>query len=195
MNFLAHIHLSGPDKNLRFGNFIADGIRGKEIKNYPLEVQAGIHLHRTIDSFTDQHPTFKQHCKLLSTDHGHYSRVIMDVVYDHFLAEQWLQFDSSPLEVFAKNFYTETEERKSEIPQKMQRLFQLMQEQNWLVEYGNIEGLEHILFHMNKRTSFPSAFPKAVPLIEANKPLLFPQFKQFYKELEQHCKNHLQLAS
>ena len=66
MNFLAHIHLSGPDKNLRFGNFIADGIRGKEIKNYPLEVQAGIHLHRTIDSFTDQHPTFKQHCKLLS---------------------------------------------------------------------------------------------------------------------------------
>ena len=119
----------------------------------------------------------------------------MDVVYDHFLAEQWLQFDSSPLEVFAKNFYTETEERKSEIPQKMQRLFQLMQEQNWLVEYGNIEGLERILFHMNKRTSFPSAFPKAVPLIEANKPLLFPQFKQFYKELEQHCKNHLQLAS
>ena len=155
MNFLAHIHLSGPDKNLRFGNFIADGIRGKEIKNYPLEVQAGIHLHRTIDSFTDQHPTFKQHCKLLSPEHGHYSRVIMDVVYDHFLAEQWLQFDSSPLEVFAKNFYTETEERKSEIPQKMQRLFQLMQEQNWLVEYGNIEGLERILFHMNKRTSFP----------------------------------------
>lgn len=195
MNFLAHIHLSGPDKNLRFGNFIADGIRGKEIKNYPLEVQAGIHLHRTIDSFTDQHPTFKQHCKLLSPEHGHYSRVITDVVYDHFLAEQWLQFDSSPLEVFAKKFYTETEERKSEIPQKMQRLFQLMQEQNWLVEYGNIEGLERILFHMNKRTSFPSAFPKAVPLIEANKPLLFPQFKQFYKELEQHCKNHLQLAS
>ena len=195
MNFLAHIHLSGPDKNLRFGNFIADGIRGKEIKNYPLEVQAGIHLHRTIDSFTDQHPTFKQHCKLLSPDHGHYSRVIMDVVYDHFLAEQWQQFDASPLEVFAKNFYAETEQRKLEIPQKMQRLFQLMQEQNWLVEYGNIEGLERILFHMSKRTSFPSAFPKAVPLIASNKPLLFPQFKQFYKELEQHCKNHLQLAS
>ena len=34
-NFLAQIHLSGPDKDLRFGTFIADGIRGKEIHNFP----------------------------------------------------------------------------------------------------------------------------------------------------------------
>ena len=48
----------------------------------------------------------------------------------------------------------------------MQRLFQFMQEQDWLVEYSRVEGLERILFHMSKRTSFPSNFPKAVAVVE-----------------------------
>ena len=194
MNFLAHIHLSGQDKDLRFGNFIADGIRGKEIHNFPSRVQAGIQLHRAIDNFTDQHPVFRAHCKLLSPDHGHYARVIMDVVYDHLLAQQWTDFHPLPLADFAQDFYRETELRKEMIPQKMQRLFQLMQEQDWLVEYSRVEGLERILFHMSKRTSFPSNFSKAVAVIEENKPLLFPAFKNFYKELQVHCKNHLQIT-
>ena len=194
VNFLAHIHLSGPDKDLRFGNFIADGIRGKEIHNFPKNVQAGIQLHRAIDSFTDQHPTFRAHCKLLSPDHGHYGRVIMDVVYDHLLAQHWNDFHDQPLAEFAQDFYRETELRKETIPQKMQRLFQLMQEQDWLVEYSRVEGLERILFHMSKRTSFPSNFPKAVAVVEENKTLLLPAFADFYHELQVHCKNHLQIT-
>lgn len=195
MNFLAHIHLSGTDKNLRFGNFIADGIRGKEIENYPQEIQAGIHLHRAIDTFTDSHPTFRAHCKLLSPDHGHYARVIMDVVYDHLLAENWQQFDPTPLTDFAATFYSETTSHKARIPVKMQRLFHLMQEQNWLVEYAAVEGLERILYHMSKRTSFPSAFQKAVPIIVEQKDRLFPELKSFYTELQAHCKNHLKFIT
>ena len=179
---------------MRFGNFIADGIRGKEIHNFPKNVQAGIQLHRAIDTFTDQHPTFRAHCKLLSPEHGHYARVIMDVVYDHLLAQHWNDFHDQPLAEFAQDFYRETELRKETIPQKMQRLFQLMQEQDWLVEYSRVEGLERILFHMSKRTSFPSNFPKAVAVVEENKMLLFPAFADFYHELQVHCKDHLQIA-
>ena len=179
---------------MRFGNFIADGIRGKEIQNFTKNVQAGIHLHRAIDTFTDQHPTFRAHCKLLSPEHGHYARVIMDVVYDHLLAQHWNDFHDQPLAEFAQNFYRETELRKETIPQKMQRLFQLMQEQDWLVEYSRVEGLERILFHMSKRTSFPSNFPKAVAVVEENKTLLLPAFADFYHELQEHCKEHLQIT-
>ena len=195
MNFLAHIHLSGPDKDLRFGNFIADGIRGKEIHHFPEGIQAGIRLHRAIDTFTDQHPTFREHCRLLSPDHRHYARVIMDVVYDHFLAQHWQDFHPQPLAEFAAHFYSETAPKKEMIPQKMQRLFQLMKEQDWLVEYSRVDGLERILFHLSKRTSFPSNFSKAVPLVEKNKPLLIPAFKNFYNALQLHCKNHLKIAT
>lgn len=56
MNFLAHIYLSGNNELLKIGNFMADGIRGKQFEIYPKAIQNGILLHRAIDSFTDAHP-------------------------------------------------------------------------------------------------------------------------------------------
>jgi acyl carrier protein phosphodiesterase len=59
MNFLAHIYLSGDNKLVTIGNFVADGVRGNKYKLYPAEIQAGIKLHREIDTFTDAHPVFR----------------------------------------------------------------------------------------------------------------------------------------
>ena len=42
VNFLAHVFLSGDNFPLAFGNLIADQIKGKEINNFPFEVQQGI---------------------------------------------------------------------------------------------------------------------------------------------------------
>lgn len=33
MNFLAHIYLSGNDEMVQIGNFIADGIKGKQYES------------------------------------------------------------------------------------------------------------------------------------------------------------------
>ena len=68
MNYLAHIYLSGTHMELRFGNFIADAVPGKQYAVYAKGVQKGILLHRAIDTFTDQHPLFRKHCKLLFPD-------------------------------------------------------------------------------------------------------------------------------
>ena len=86
MNFLAHIYLSGNNKEITIGNFIADGIRGKDYKKYPEAIQTGILLHRQIDTFTDAHKTVRQSTKRLHENYGHYSGVIVDILYDHFLA-------------------------------------------------------------------------------------------------------------
>ena len=50
MNFLAHIYLSGENDLIKIGNFMADGIRGKQFEHFPLDVQKGIILHRSIDT-------------------------------------------------------------------------------------------------------------------------------------------------
>ena len=39
MNFLAHIYLSGDNEQIKIGNFIADGIRGKKYKVYSKNIQ------------------------------------------------------------------------------------------------------------------------------------------------------------
>lgn len=190
MNFLAHLYLSGDDQEIRIGNFIADGIRGKNFSAYSPKIQQGIRLHRAIDTFTDQHPIFRNHCKLLSPDHGHYSRVIMDVVYDHFLAAHWKEFHDQSLSDFAMQFYTEAIQKKHLFPEKMQKLIQAMEKQNWLVQYKHIAGLENILFHMSQRTSFPSNFPSAVGTIQRKQKTMLNDFFSFFMELQDHCQNY-----
>ena len=59
MNFLAHVYLSGNDFEVALGNLIADRVKGKQIQHYPLKIQKGIKLHRSIDNFTDNHPLFR----------------------------------------------------------------------------------------------------------------------------------------
>lgn len=193
VNFLAHLYLSGEDEALRFGNFIADAVRGKNFSEYTLGVQNGIQLHRAIDTFTDQHPIFRAHCKLLFPDHGHYARVIMDVVYDYFLASNWEKYHTTPLPTFVESFYQTTLANQKDIPDKMQRLFQLMKKQNWLLQYRDIAGLENILFHMSKRTAFPSKFDSAVPTIQSNEMQMLPAFFDFFEDVQSFCKNHAYL--
>ena len=89
MNFLAHIYLSGNNDLLKIGNFMADSIRGNSYENYPEEIKKGILLHRSIDSFTDMHPVYRKSKHRLHEKYGHYSGVIMDIFYDHFLAKNW----------------------------------------------------------------------------------------------------------
>src|SRR5690606_40140603 len=89
MNFLAHIYLSFDDNEITIGNFIADIIRGNKYTHLPSRIQKGIILHRAIDTFTDAHPTVRKSTKRLHENYGHYSGVIVDICYDHFLAKNW----------------------------------------------------------------------------------------------------------
>ncbi|MGB5646129.1 MAG: ACP phosphodiesterase, partial [Muriicola sp.] len=100
MNFLAHIFLSFGDKEISIGNFIADSIRGNKYTHLPATIQKGIILHREIDTFTDAHPIHKKSSKRLHPTQGHYSGVVIDVFYDHFLAKNWAQYSEEPLETF-----------------------------------------------------------------------------------------------
>ncbi len=99
MNFLAHIYLSGNDTDLIIGNFIADGIKGKKYKKFSPGIQKGILLHREIDTFTDAHPIVRQSTKRLHKNYGHYSGIIVDILYDHFLAKNWSRYSDVPLEI------------------------------------------------------------------------------------------------
>ena len=85
MNYLAHVYLSGANDLIKVGNFMADSVKGSQYLNYEKELQHGILLHRHIDSYTDAHPIYRQSKHRLHEKYGHYSGVIMDILYDHFL--------------------------------------------------------------------------------------------------------------
>jgi len=152
MNFLAHIYLSGEEEGTIIGNFIADGIKGKKYLNYPAEIQKGILLHRAIDTFTDGHPTVKQSTARLHKNYRHYSGVIVDILYDHFLAKNWNDYHEQPLAEFVDDFYDLLGKNFEILPTRIQRMMPYMMADNWLLSYATIPGISTILTQMNRRT-------------------------------------------
>lgn len=183
MNFLAHIYLSFNHPGISIGNFMADGLKRQPLEHFPKDFQKGVMLHRAIDEYTDQHPIFKISCKRIFKIHGHYSRVIVDVFYDHFLAVKWANYHSVPLEIFSQDFYALLENHFEELPLKTQHLFPYMKKQNWLVAYKKIEGIDQILKGMQRRTKFSAKLDVASKDLVMHYKDFENDFDSFFKEL------------
>jgi len=191
MNFLAHIYLSGEDEGITIGNFIADGIKGKQYKKYPLQIQKGILLHRGIDSFTDQHPTVRQSTKRLHENYGHYSGVIVDILYDHFLAKNWKNYHSQPLDEYVGEFYEMLRKYFEILPTRIQRMMPYMIADNWLLSYATVEGISNILTQMNRRTNERSKMNLAVIELEQYYTEFETEFTCFFEELKTFSENKI----
>lgn len=174
MNFLAHIYLSGSSDLIKIGNFIADGVRGNQYLTFDSQIQKGIVLHRAIDTFTDAHPLFRKCTKRLHSHYHHYSGVIVDVFFDHFLAKNWNLYSEESLEDFVQNFYISLTTYEMHLTEKAKMMQPYMIEQNWLLSYQSCDGIEKILTQMDRRTKNVSMMRNSVA-----------ELKLFYSEFEQ----------
>ena len=191
MNFLAHIYLSGNNDLLKIGNFMADSIRGNSYENYPEEIKKGILLHRSIDSFTDMHPVYRKSKHRLHEKYGHYSGVIMDIFYDHFLAKNWANYSNKKLEDYADEFYQLLQDNYDLLTDKIQGMMPYMIARNWLVSYASISGLEMILFQMDHRTKNRVAMHESIVELQEFYLEFETEFTQFFMELQEHCQQKI----
>ncbi|MBC7525620.1 MAG: DUF479 domain-containing protein [Flavobacterium sp.] len=191
MNFLAHIYLSGNNDMMKIGNFMADGIRGTDYLNFPNEVKKGILLHRYIDTFTDAHPIYRKSKHRLHEKYGHYSGVIMDIVYDHFLAKNWSNYSDEKLEDYAHEFYKLLQNNYEILTEKTQKMLPYLIERNWLVSYATLQGLEMILFQMDYRTKHRANMQKAIVEVQEFYAEFEVEFRLFFEELRLHCKEKI----
>lgn len=183
MNFLAHIYLSGNNDLIKIGNFMADGIRGHDYLNFPDDVTKGILLHRQIDTYTDAHLVYRKSKHRLHEKYGHYSGVIMDILYDHFLAKNWSNYSDEKLEVFAENFYKSLFANEAILTEKTKNMLPYMYDRNWLVSYATIAGIEMILFQMDYRTKHRANMQEAIVELQEFYNDFEKEFALFFDEL------------
>ncbi|NER11360.1 Acyl carrier protein phosphodiesterase [Muriicola jejuensis] len=183
MNFLAHIFLSFDDEEISIGNFIADSIRGNRFKHLPERVQKGILLHRDIDTYTDAHPIYRKSSRRLHKNHSHYSRVIVDVYYDHFLAANWAKYSGEDLGDFASRFYALLKDRYEILPEPTKRLMPYMIRDNWLVNYASVEGIDRVLKGLYRRTGEKSNMHRAKDDLLEHYDLFREEFSLFLEDL------------
>jgi acyl carrier protein phosphodiesterase len=183
MNFLAHIYLSFGDDEITIGNFIADSIRGNKIDHLPTRIQKGILLHREIDTYTDSHVIPKISSKRLHKNYSHYSRVIVDIFYDHFLAKNWINYSDTPLKVYVEHFYDLLEDNYPILPSGVQRMMPYMISDNWIYNYSKMEGIGRVLNGMNRRTKNKSKMNFAILDLEEHYTDFEKEFTSFFEEL------------
>lgn len=192
MNFLAHIYLSWKDENLMLGNFIADMVKGRQIENFSREVVRGIRLHRKIDEYTDSHPVVSRSKDRIRAKYRHYSGVVVDMYYDHYLAKNWSDYSDEPLDLFVQSAYNVLMKNYVMLPKRAKFILPIMIGSNWLVNYADLKSFKRHMEGMAKRTHFESGMENAVDDLKKHYNEFRQDFREFFPDLAAYSKNFIE---
>jgi acyl carrier protein phosphodiesterase len=185
MNLLAHAYLSFNNEAILVGNMISDYVKGKKQFDYPAAIQAGIKLHRAIDEFTDTHKATQQIKKIFQPSYRLYAGAFVDVVYDHFLANDKNEFPSVEiLQLFTQQTYSLLQKNTIFFPEKFAKSFPYMQAQDWLYHYRHDDGMQKSFGGLASRAKYIEETAIAFELFLNNKEKINEQYQIFFPELK-----------
>lgn len=180
MNFLAHTYLSGCNEEIIVGNFMGDYVKGKNYLLFPELIKKGILIHRDIDTFTDMHPITRQSKQRIAAKYHKYAGIIIDIFYDHFLASLWDDFSNISLNEFVSRSYDLLKRNYKVLPEAIKRWFPTFLENNWMMAYTTVDGIEMVLERMAANTSLPNHAEYAVEVLSNQYETFKKDFLEFF---------------
>lgn len=184
MNYLAHAYLSFDKPGILVGNMISDFVKGKKQYDYPLPVQLGIRLHRAIDNYTDQHNATREAKRFFKPSVGLYAGAFVDVVYDHFLANDENELPAADLKTFAQSVYTQLQEYKELFPERFAWMFSYMSGQDWLYGYRFNRGIENSFNGLARRAKYLTGAGHAFAAFEEQYAALQQLYEDFFPDVK-----------
>ncbi|GFM52132.1 Acyl carrier protein phosphodiesterase [Pseudomonas cichorii] len=183
MNYLAHLHLGGQRPAQLLGSLYGDFVKGPLPGRFPAELEASIRLHRSIDSFTDNHPLIKDAMARFPVQRRRYAGIMLDVFFDHCLARDWHRYADIPLESFTRKVYGALAAER-QLPERLALIAPRMAAQDWLGSYREFDVLEQVLGGISKRLSRPEGLAGAMQELQALYQPLSADFAEFYPLLQ-----------
>ena len=101
MNFLAHLWLSDRAQLPLAGAILGDILRGALPAGLPGPLAASVELHRRVDAATDRHPRVQAARSHFQPGARRYAGILLDVLFDHVLAQDWPSYSGESLPDFA----------------------------------------------------------------------------------------------
>lgn len=197
MNFLAHIYLSGNEDEIKIGNFIGDYVKGKAFHIYPEKIKQGILLHRFIDSFTDNNTHTIDAKQVFAPKYRKYAGIVIDIIYDHFLAISWEKYSDIELRQFIDDFHDLLLRSNEMLPTEVQEFVPKLIKNDRIYTYKDIEGIRSVLSTMAIYTSLPDHSDFAIDALKENYEFLKQNFQLFFSDIIYYIKtvHHIELLT
>ncbi len=167
---------------------MGDFVHNRELPLYPPAVQAGVRLHRLLDTFTDNHAVVRQAMRLLYPAHGKYAAVLIDLFFDYLLARHWAEFGPESLRAFVDHQYDFLAARQELMPKRLQERLPRMIADDWLMSYTTLEGLDRALGYLQRRVSQPEQLEGATGSLQAHLEQLDRHFRRFFPEAQAYAR-------
>jgi acyl carrier protein phosphodiesterase len=151
MNWLAHAWLAGPDPETRLGNLLADLVKGSAREALGPGVLRGIAHHQAIDAFTDRHPLVLQSRRRIDPRYRRYAGILVDIFYDHILAQEWERYGTASLAAFTAQVYADITPLLPALPPAPREYMERLIELDVLGSYQRLEGVTHALQRISER--------------------------------------------
>lgn len=185
MNYLAHIYFSEPNWQQQVGNFMADGVKGSYTHKYPPKVAEGIRRHRQIDHFTDHHPLIRTEVNRMRPHFGRYAPMLLDILLDHILANNFHRYTGRRLLPFVWNFYIATLWNYRHLPNQFRRFIFHFIMSDRLGSYRHLQGLRDSLQIMVDYRGVQIDVDRAIDYLQENRPQLEQLFEAFSTALKE----------
>jgi acyl carrier protein phosphodiesterase len=183
MNYLAHLHLAYISNTSLSGALLGEYARGSIDPRLPPSLQIGIQLHRRIDSFTDAHPLHAGAVRTLPSPFRRYGGIIMDMMFDHFLAIHWSRYHPWPLDDFIGYSHRQLQP-DAHWPEAMITLVERLKQYRLLESYRSLEGITLAIARIDHRFRRPTPLPRCAPLLQQRYATMERAFLGFYPELQ-----------
>ncbi len=183
MNHLAHLFLAGDSAESLIGNLSGDFVKGSLAERFPPAIRDGIAQHRSIDAFTDSHPSVAAFRRVLTPEHGHYARVIADMFFDHFLACRFEEYGGESLDSFLARTFATIDPHAHTLPGQLRVVYPRIRDEQWLQSYRDVDGIRFALTNISRRfTRRPHLETSARHLVDSRAELE-RRFEEFMPEV------------
>ncbi|MEP0177111.1 MAG: ACP phosphodiesterase [Paraglaciecola sp.] len=171
-------------------------MRGSELSHLPSDIELGVRLHRSVDTFTDSHPLVLDLKQEFTGKLRRMSGVIIDIYFDYLLMTNWKEYSTSNSHILFAQFYDELETFSLPISSEFDKQAERLVKYRWLNQYSNRDTCFQAYSSIESRLGNKIQFAvHANHFIKQNHNLFARKFSQFYPELLEHGVNFVQSYS
>jgi len=187
VNWLAHLWLGGDEALLRIGNLMGDFVRGIDLDGLHPELRRGVHMHRSVDGFTDAHPDFRRSRARLQPRWRHWSGLLVDVAYDHLLARDFEHWTGEPLDAFVDGVHADLDAHRELLSPSLRRAAPKIMAADLLRAYRTRAGVAGALRSLGRRARRDPGLEAAAATIHEHDAGLAEDFADFFPQLRDHA--------